>query len=176
MSFDWKAAIGAAAPAVATALGGPLAGVAVGTLLSFFGLPADSDEEALKKAVQGMTPDQVIQLRKVDAEFKTKMVQAQVDLEKINQLDRASARKMATTTGVWFQVLLTCFCVGVFTFGMYLVITGQMANGDEFAKQLVTYAMGQVTTWIGVAIAFFFGSSKSSQDKDTTISKLSEWE
>lgn len=171
---SWKDVLGVAAPAIATALGGPLAGMATTALCGFFGLGSDASEADIAKAIAGMSPEQAIALKKIDLEFSAKMKELDIELDRIYMQDRDSARKMATVQGIWFQIILTTFCIAVFTTGMLLIIEGHMDDSSEFSKQIITYAMGQVTTWIGVAIAFFFGSSKSSQEKDKTIQTLSK--
>lgn len=54
------------APAIATALGGPLAGVAIKFLADKLGVPAES----VTSAVAGMTGDQLIKMKELDLEFK----------------------------------------------------------------------------------------------------------
>lgn len=170
----WKDLLGVAAPALATALGGPLAGMATTALCGFFGLGPGATDEDIAKAISGMTPEQAVQLKKIDTEFKMKMRELDIELDRLAVQDRDSARKMAISQGTFFQIILTVFCMTVFTIGMVMVIEGYMNDASEFSKQIITYAMGQITTWIGVAIAFFFGSTKSSQEKDRTIQTLTK--
>ena len=49
MDFDWKSVVGTVAPTIATALGGPLAGVAVSSLAAAFGLSSDADDSSTPK-------------------------------------------------------------------------------------------------------------------------------
>lgn len=56
-------------PTVATALGGPLAGAAVGFLSKKLGV----EPELLQQTIAGMTPDQLVEMKKLDYEFQTEM-------------------------------------------------------------------------------------------------------
>lgn len=171
---NWKEALGIAAPAIATALGGPLAGVATGALCKFFGLGDSASEQDIAKAVKGMTPEHIIALKQIDADFKAKMEQANVDLERIAADDRSSARKMATRTGGNFQMLLTVCTASMFIGCIVAMFLGYMEVLGEATKTLLNYAIGQISGWFGAAVVFYFGSSSSSKDKDRTISKLSD--
>lgn len=50
MSFDWKQLVGSVAPTIATALGGPLAGMATKAIASAIGCDEADVEEVLKDA------------------------------------------------------------------------------------------------------------------------------
>jgi hypothetical protein len=87
--------IGAIAPTIATALGGPVAGMAVKALSSaLFGHPNGSEDDIMS-ALAGATPDQITAIKKIDADFKVQMKQLDIDLVKIAADDRRSARKYA---------------------------------------------------------------------------------
>lgn len=58
-----------ALPTLATALGGPLAGAAVGFLSKKLGV----EPELLQQTVAGMNPQQLVELKKLDYEFQTEM-------------------------------------------------------------------------------------------------------
>lgn len=74
------------APAIATALGGPLAGAAVSFLASKLGV----DPAVVEQTVAGMTPDQLVQMKKMDLDFQAEMGRqgiaiqlAQIDTNKV---------------------------------------------------------------------------------------------
>ena len=172
--MDWKKTLAVAAPALATALGGPLAGMATGALCAFFGLKTDSKEDDIMKAVQGMSPEQAIKLKQIDLEFKAKMEELNVEWARIGQQDRDSARKMAMDGSGIFQIVLTCLVIGLLCSMMVIMCMGFLSDSSEFVKQNYTLVMGQVLGWVQVAIAFYFGSNMGSKTKDDTIRTLSE--
>lgn len=172
---NWKEAIGAAAPAIATALGGPLAGVAVGALANFFGLSSSASEEDIANAVKGMNADQVIALRQIDADFKAKMQQANVDLERIASDDRLSARDMAKINGGSFQMTLTIVTAVIFIGSLVAIFLGQLEGLGPDTKTIINYAVGQISGWFSSAVIFYFGSTSGSREKDRTIESLSQY-
>lgn len=78
------------APGLATALGGPLAGAAVGFIASRFGVPVDKVQEV----VAGMSPDQLIRMKELDYEFQKSMAEngIKIDIAQIetNKVEAAS--------------------------------------------------------------------------------------
>ena len=82
-SFDWKGTISAVAPALATALGGPLAGIAVQQIsTAVLGKP-DGKEAEVAQALSAGGPELLEKLKQADNEFAEKMAGLNVDLEKI---------------------------------------------------------------------------------------------
>lgn len=154
-----------AAPTVATALGGPLAGLAVKFLADKLGVPP-SDEEAIVQAVQGVGPEQIVQLKQMDIEFQKFLRQNQIDLERIAADDRKDARNMLVQTKSTVPALLS---VGV-TIGYFgiliMMLKGELRVGDSQALLLMLGALG--SAW-GAIMQYWFGSSASSANKDATI-------
>ena len=62
--------LGQVAPTIATALGGPLAGVAVKTLSNAIFGHEDATEQQISDAMASATPDQLAAIKKIDADFK----------------------------------------------------------------------------------------------------------
>ena len=93
-----KDIIATVAPTVASAFGGPLAGIAVKKILLALGLADDATPEQISDAIQNATPEQLMQLKKLDQEFKVQMKQLDVDLAKITLADKDSARKREIET------------------------------------------------------------------------------
>ena len=115
MSFDWKGLVGTVAPTLATALGGPMAGMATKAIASSLLGDADASEKDIAAALAGASPDTMLKLKQADQAFETKMAELGVDLEKIAQEDRASAREMQSTTKAWIVPVLAGLTVeGVF--------------------------------------------------------------
>lgn len=66
-------------PAIATALGGPLAGVAVNFLASKLGV--DSTNEAVTNALTGMSAEQLIKIKQLDLDFQKHMADNGIALQ-----------------------------------------------------------------------------------------------
>lgn len=89
-----------AAPGIATALGGPLAGVAVHTLSNAIFGKGDAAEAGIVQAVASGNPDILLKIKEAEVNFQTRMRELEIDLERIHQEDRADARAFsAALTG-----------------------------------------------------------------------------
>jgi hypothetical protein len=144
------------APAVATAVGGPLGGLAVTAIANKFGV-AD-DVQAVAKAIAG-DPDAASKLAELDLR--------QFELE---NADRDSARHMQETALnqddkfakhfiYWFAWF---WSVGSMVY-FFAITFGQVpASGKDFGNIILGFLLG---TAVATIISFFYGSSKSSKDK-----------
>jgi hypothetical protein len=143
--------IGSVAPTIATALGGPVAGMAVKAISgALFGHDGASKDDIMT-ALANPTGDQLAALKKIDADFAVQMKALDIDLERIAAGDRDSARDMQKETRDWIpRALAVSVTVGFFAILLYLLLGALQ------------------TAWGGI-IAFYFGSSSGSQKKDQMI-------
>jgi hypothetical protein len=134
------------APALATAVAGPLGGAAVTAIASRFGV--EDSVEAVTKAIAG-DPEAAIKLQELELEYA-----------KLDNEDRASARAMqiaALQQEDWF------FAMVYFAF----VTFGTVAeSGIRMADTILGVLIGTVLTGF---FNFFFGSSKGSKDKSDAL-------
>ena len=148
------------APAVATAVGGPLGGLAVTAIANKFGV-AD-DVQAVAKAIAG------------DPEAATKLAELDLRQFELENADRDSARHMQETAlnqddkyakhfiynFAWF------WSVGSMAY-FFAITFGQVpASGKDFGNIILGFLLG---TAVATIISFFYGSSKSSKDKTDAL-------
>lgn len=173
MPINWKSTVGAVAPTIATALGGPLAGLAVKAIAGIFGLGEEPTDAQLSAAVSGATPDQLLALKKADQDFAVHMRELDVDLERISADDRNSARQREIAVRDWVPGVL-----GVLTVTGYFVVLTLMAWGlvkDNVTKsEAFLIMLGGLIAMTKDIYSYFFGSSAGSRDKDGTIKALSK--
>jgi len=86
------------APTIATAIGGPVAGMAVKALSNALLGHDNGSEDDINAALANATPDQIAAIRRADNDFKAQMKSLDIDLVRIAEQDRASARDMAVGT------------------------------------------------------------------------------
>jgi hypothetical protein len=142
-----RAILGAVAPTLATAIGGPLGGMALKLVADKLGLP-EATLEAVDAAVTNATPDQLAEIKKVEADFKVSMKQLDVDLVKISAADRDSARRRHAV-----GTLLAFFgYVGAVTFIDHSADLG-----------LINVAVGWLGGSASAVISFYFGASNTSE-------------
>lgn len=158
--------LGQIAPTIATALGGPLAGMAVKTLSNVLFGHEDGTAEDVGAALQSASPDQLAALKKIDADFKARMKELDIDLERIAAGDRDSARKMQAETKDWTPKVLAVFITcGFFGALLWLLVFGMPTTGAE-ALLMMLGSLG--TSWTGV-VQFYYGSSAGSKQKTDAL-------
>jgi hypothetical protein len=161
--MDWLKQI---APTVATALGGPLAGMAVSAISKAIGVDEDKVTDIISS--NKLTADQVAQIKIAEIELAKQAQELGLNFEKLAVDDRKSAREMQAVTRSWVPPLLA----GSVTLGFFAILGGmmfgQMSVADNTALTMMLGSLG--TAWTGI-IAYYFGSSAGSQAKTDLLSK-----
>ena len=158
--------VSSVAPTIATALGGPVAGMAVKALSNALLGHADGTEDEINAALANPTADQLAALKKIDADFKVQMKSLDIDLERIAAGDRDSARQMQRETKDWTPKALAFFITfGFFGALIWILVFGIPKNGLE----VILMMLGSLSTsWTGV-VQFYFGSSAGSKAKTDAL-------
>ena len=159
------------APALASAVAGPAGGavakVALGALGEHLGLPADKrDDASVAGALAGATPDQLLSLKQVDNEFSAEMKRLDIDLAKLHQEDRASARHMQERTRSLTVPILAWSVMGIFTAlcaGVLWVAAQKDVAFDTSMELLIGGIVGYAAAMAQSVCSFYFGSSQSSE-------------
>jgi hypothetical protein len=164
--MDYTAIIKTVAPWIGTALGGPLGGMAVDAIAGALGL-TDKTTDAVKQAIGGATPEQMLALKQADEAFQLQMkalgfknVEALASLAVENTKD---ARAMQVATRSWVPGFLAVLITGGF-FGILIgMMSGKLTTDDNQALLIMLGALG--AAWGGV-VNYYFGSSAGSARKD----------
>ena len=165
--MDWKSIVGTVAPGLATALGGPLAGMAVSAITRGLGLSDDAGEAEIDMAMRSATPETLAKLKEIDAKFKTDMKALDIDLEKIAAADRDSARSMQTTTRSRMPAFIALVALTGFFGILICMIFVTLPAASEAPLQIMLGVLG--TLVVGIS-NFYFGSSQGSKDKTALLS------
>lgn len=171
MSFDWKKTLGTVAPALATALGGPMAGVAVSMCGKALGLEPDAGEDAISAAVASGDPSVLVKLKQADNDFALAMKQLEVDIYAKDVEDRSSARSLGIARGLIPQTILSAIFVCGFVAVLYLMFGGTAAVADAM-MQPAMLLLGILSAGITQIMNFWFGSSSGSKEKTSELAKL----
>ncbi len=163
--MDW---LKTALPTLATALGGPLAGAAASFVADKLGL-SEKTVDAVKAAISGASPEQLIQMKQIDADLQKFFAGLDIDLERIAAADRASARDRESKTGdSWTPRALALFItLGFFGVLGFLLVKGKPEAGGD-ALLVMLGSLG--ASWTAI-IAYYFGSTKGSADKTALLAK-----
>ena len=156
------------APSIATAVGGPLAGMATRAISeALLGKP-DGTEDELVEAAKNATPEELLALKQAEQSFVVRMRELDVDLERIANEDRSSARDREVKTGDWTpKALAAAVTLGFFGVLGYMISNGLPQHGGE-AMLVMLGTLG--TAW-GAIISYYFGSSAGSKEKTDALNR-----
>lgn len=161
--MDWLRQI---APTIATALGGPLAGLAVDAISKAVGI---DPKDVNKTIAEGkLTADQIAQIKTAEIAMAARAQEMGLDFEKIAVDDRKSARQMQSTTQSYIPGIMAI----AVTLGFFGILIGLMTEHFKTSDALMLMLGSLGTAWTGI-IAFYFGSSAGSQAKDQLLHKSS---
>ena len=153
--------VSSVAPTIATALGGPVAGMAVKALSNALLGHADGTEDEINAALANPTADQLAALKKIDADFKVQMKSLDIDLERIDASDRDSARNYAIMThDLTPRVLAVIVVVAwgcVQWFMLHNVIESSM-------RELIARVLGTLDGALMLVLSYYFGSAHRHTD------------
>jgi hypothetical protein len=157
--MEWLSQI---APGIATALGGPLAGLAVSAISKALGI----DEKEVQNTIESgkLSADQLASLKQAEIELQAKAQELGLDFEKLAVDDRKSARDMQAATKSSIPAILA---IGV-TIGFFGILFGLMTDNVTKSDALLLMLGSLGTAWTAI-VSFYFGSSASSQNKDEML-------
>jgi hypothetical protein len=158
------------APSIASAVGGPLAGMATKAISeALLGRP-DASEAELMQAAAKATPEQLLALKKAEQEFEVQMRELDIDLERIANADRDSARnREIKTKDLTPKILAGFITAGYFGVLFYMLRNGLPQHGGSEAMLVMLGTLG--TAWGGV-VAYYFGSSAGSKEKTDAMNRM----
>ena len=155
------------APGIATAVGGPLGGVAMKFLADKF---TGGDTGSVEDFLLSANPDTLKELKVAEMEFDAHMRELDIDLEKISAGDRDSARDLAKTQGVMPQVIMSSVYTAGY-FGVLFMFMGGYISVPEEYSSMFNGLLGVLSAAQIQIINFWFGSSSGSKQKTAALAK-----
>ena len=151
--MDWLNQI---APGIATALGGPLAGLAVSAISKALGI----DEKDVQSTIElgKLSADQLASLKQAEMDLQAKAQELGLNFEKLATDDRKSARDMQTATK---SIIPAVLAIGV-TVGFFAILIGLMTDNVTKSDALLLMLGSLGTAWTAI-VSFYFGSSAHSE-------------
>lgn len=155
--MDWKTAIGAIAPTVATALGGPLAGLAVDAVGSAFGW-TDATKEKVEEAFSKgqLSGEQILALKQAEIALVAQEKELGFKFAELGVRDRESARAMFTATRSNIPAVLSVIVVTGYLGILIGMMTGTLRVDDS---QSLFQMLGSLGTAFGMVLSFWLGST-----------------
>jgi hypothetical protein len=169
--MDWKATIGAIAPTVASALGGPLAGLAVDAVGKAFGWSDSTQQKVQDALTQGqLTGEQILALKQAELSMQQQEKELGFKFEELEVKDRQGARDMQIATRSLMPAILSCMV----TIGYFSILIGMMRGMLKVDdSQALLIMLGQLGTAWGAAMAFWLGSTHGSSEKTRLLAASS---
>lgn len=165
-SNDWKNLFKSIAPAVGTALGGPLAGAAASFLADKLGVETKTVEAVTEVLNSGkLTPDQIVLVKQAEIDFNKFLESNKIELAKLAVEDTKDARAMhvATRSNIpaTLTIILACGFFGVLAWMMY----------DPTVKESapLMIMLGALGAEFTSACKFWFGTTSNSQSKTAML-------
>jgi hypothetical protein len=151
------------APTVASALGGPLAGLATTVLAKFLNVAPHEVNDIIQS--NKLTADQIAQVKLAEIELQRQAQELGLNFAKIEVQDTMSARNMEMST----QSHIPAVLASITTIGFFGILALLFFNKVDPTNNALMIMLGSLgTAWTGV-ISFYFGSSAGSQAKDKML-------
>jgi hypothetical protein len=149
------------APTLATALGGPLAGAAVGMLADKLGVPEKTVEAVTAALVSN--PANLEKLKEMELEFY-----------KIDAQDRNSARNREieiAKADVHFitKNITSLLAIGILAGSMIIALLVFFVDFPDSQENILIFVLGSLFSIATQVVSYYFGSSQGSKDKTKEI-------
>lgn len=161
-----KSFLGGIAPTLASALLGPLSGVAVAGLTKILGIDGGTVADVTKAIADGrVTPEQVAEIKKLELKYQAEEAERGFKYSELEFQDAKSARDMQIATKSSTPTVLTY----MITIGFFGILLWMLADPHVIDSPPLMIMLGSLgTAWTG-AVSFWFGTTHGSQNKDRLI-------
>ena len=149
-----KNIVGAVAPTLGTALGGPMAGMAGNMIAEVLGVP--NNPKAIEKGIAEATPEQMLELKKAEQAFEVQMKELDVDVFKLETQDKQDARSKFSKD--WTARIMGIATVGGFLGYIFLVT---LQPPEQNSEALINLVLGYLGGLASAVISFYFGASNT---------------
>ena len=142
------------APTIASAAGGPMAGMAVKMAAQKLGMP-DATANEIEDLIE-REPEKAVLLKEADKDFKDRIREMEIDLEsfKTEVEDRKDARSKFSG-----DMTPKLFCIlALILYGAY-VMTVTILPHDQNDETIISLVLGQLSGILGTCAAVFYGGS-----------------
>ena len=151
------------APTVASALGGPLAGIAVTALSKALGVAPHEVNDVIQS--NKLTADQIAQVKLAEIELKQQEETLGLKFAELETQDRVSARNMQIAQPSKLVPFIAILVITSFIVTTICTLAGWTHADSVLAGTLIGYLSAKAEQ----VISFYFGSSHGSQQKDKMI-------
>ena len=156
------------APTIATALLGPLGGVAVSALGNLFGV-SEPTQQKIADAIQSgqITPDQLSKLKELELQYQNEEKERGFKYAELEVKDVDSARNREIQTKDNTNKILAFTIVGAFIAMVGATLLGYAKVESVLAGTLVGYLSAKAEQ----VLAYYFGSNRDSHRKTELLAQ-----
>jgi hypothetical protein len=124
------------------------------------------DESKVQETIDDgkLSADQIAAVKQAELELKDHAQRLGLDFEQLAVQDRSSARDMQSTTKSYVPPVLAILV----TVGFFGILVALMFGFAQRSDEVMIMLGSLGTAWTGI-IAFYFGSSASSENKDSML-------
>jgi hypothetical protein len=159
------------APTIASALLGPLGGVAVAGLGKIFGVQDATIDTVTEAFQQGkLTPEMIAEIKKLEMQLQADEKERGFKYAELEFKNTDSARDMQKETKSWFPAALS----SAITLGFFGILGWMLYDDNIVNSEPVLIMLGSLGASFGAVINFWLGTSNSSQMKDRIIARSSD--
>jgi hypothetical protein len=156
------------APTVASALLGPLGGVAVAGITKILGIDGGTVADVTKAISDGrVTPEQIAEIRKLEMQFQSEEKERGFRYAELEFKDRDSARQMQMSTHSTTPTVLTYMV----TVGFFAILGLMLYDDTVVNSPPLLIMLGSLgTAWTG-CISYWFGTTQGSITKTNLLAQ-----
>jgi hypothetical protein len=163
--MDWLKTIGSLAPTVATALGGPLTGVAVAALGKALGLDSPTEDKVANIIASGkLTPEQLSAIKLAELDFQKHESDIGFKYTELEFKDKDSARNLTIQTKSITPEALSWLIIALGLGAEVYVLFHGIPN--KVSDMVAGRILGTLDAAVITVISFWLGSSVGSRNKD----------
>tara|TARA_R100001126_G_C4818886_1_gene145685 strand:+ start:127 stop:606 length:480 start_codon:yes stop_codon:yes gene_type:complete len=159
MKNIFKNLLGAVAPTLGTALGGPMGGMAANVISEVLGVP--NNPKAIEKGIADATPEQLAEIKKAELAFEAEMKKLEVDVFALEAQEKQDARRHFSKD--WTARIIGVGIIGGFLGYIFLVT---LQPPEQNSEALINLVLGYLGGLASAIISFYFGASNSTKDGD----------
>ena len=148
-----KALLGVGLPTLATAAGGPMAGMIVTSVTKALGLSDDTNEDSLAHAIATSSPEQVVRLQELQNDYEKTMAQERMALDEqltkrleIDTNGDSPLAKLVRPGGLCFVLIAFVLYIYCVTFSME---ESEQKAVEPLVEMFMTLAQGFVYFYVG---------------------------
>ena len=144
------------APTIASAAGGPMAGMAVKMAAQKLGVP-DATANEIEDIIE-REPEKAVLLKEADTEFKDRIKEMEIDLESFKSELEDSKHARETFKNDWTPKVFGI--LALLLYGAY-VLTVTIMPHDQNDETIISLVLGQLSGILGTMAAFWFSGSST---------------